>query len=212
MLRFFHTNDNSVMAHSNSSALLVFIKNPEKGKVKTRLAATVGDDKALAIYKALMNHTRNIALATNANRLLFYSQQINNKDKWSNEDFQKHLQAEGDLGTKMKLAFATAFKEPQKVIIIGSDCASLTPDIVAEAFIKLETTDFVIGPAMDGGYYLLGMRSFEPSVFDNIEWSTESVFEDTVKAIEKLGKTYTLVEELSDIDYEEDWKRYGWEL
>lgn len=197
---------------NNKTALLVFIKNPEKGKVKTRLAATVGDDKALAIYKALMDHTRNVALATNTNRLLFYSQHINLEDNWSNEDFQKELQAEGALGTKMKFAFVRAFRNARKVVIIGSDCASLTPDIVGDAFAQLSDHDFVIGPAMDGGYYLLGMRSFEAAVFENIAWSTASVFPDTVKIIENLGKTYTLLPELSDIDYEEDWEKWGWDL
>ena len=198
--------------NNNPTSLLIFIKNPEKGKVKTRLAATVGDDKALAIYIALMEHTRNIALATNTNRLLFYSQHLNFEDQWSNEDFQKSLQVEGDLGSKMKAAFATAFEHSQKAIIIGSDCASLNAEIVADAFAKLDDHDFVIGPAMDGGYYLLGMRSFEPAVFDDMEWSTESVFSDTVKTIEGLGKTYGLLPELSDIDFEEDWEKWGWEL
>jgi len=197
---------------SNNSALLIFIKNPEKGKVKTRLAATVGDDRALAIYKALMGHTRNIALATNAERLLFYSEHINLNDKWSVADFQKSLQVKGDLGSKMKAAFANAFKKSQRVVIIGSDCASLTSDIVADAFAKLDSNDFVIGPAMDGGYYLLGMRSFQPAVFENIEWSTASVFPDTLKNIEGLGMTCGLLPELSDIDYEEDWDRWGWDL
>ncbi len=200
------------MQKNNTTALITFIKNPEKGKVKTRLAATVGEDKALAIYKALMGHTRNVALATNANRLLFYSQWINFEDKWSNEDFQKALQAEGDLGVKMKTAFATAFEDNQKVVIIGSDCASLTPDIVSDAFTKLEGHDFVIGPAMDGGYYLLGMSYFEPRVFNDIAWSTDAVFPDTMKVIEGLGKTCGLLPELSDIDFEEDWERWGWEL
>ena len=107
------------MKNNSTTALITFIKNPEKGKVKTRLAATVGDDKALVIYKALMEHTRNVALATNTNRLLFYSQQINLEDKWSNGDFQKALQADGDLGVKIKTAFATAFEQNEKVIIIG---------------------------------------------------------------------------------------------
>ncbi|MFK7807608.1 MAG: TIGR04282 family arsenosugar biosynthesis glycosyltransferase [Saprospiraceae bacterium] len=200
------------MFNNSSTALIVFIKNPQKGKVKTRLAATVGDDKALAIYKALMDHTRHIALATDAQRLLFYSQQINSKDNWSNQDFIKHLQTEGNLGIKMKAAFQTAFQNADKVIIIGSDCASLSPDIITEAFAKLETHDFVIGPAMDGGYYLLGMNNYEPAVFEEISWSTESVLKETIRVIETMDKSYTLLVELSDIDYEEDWIKWGWEL
>lgn len=200
------------MQHKAKNALIIFIKNPELGKVKTRLAKTVGAEKALAIYIALMEHTRKIAEALPVARYLFYSQEINQKDNWSSRRFHKDLQIEGDLGVKIATAFHTVFKENEKVVIIGSDCASLTPEIVQVAFDKLDEHPFVIGPAMDGGYYLLGMNQFSPEVFRDIEWSTESVFPTTVERIESLGKTYHLLPTLSDIDYEEDWVKYGWEL
>ena len=194
------------------NALIIFIKNPELGKVKTRLAKTVGDEKALIIYKALMAHTRDIALAVSTDRLLFYSQEIHPNDQWSTTNFKKHLQATGDLGTKMKTAFQQAFQDHQKVVIIGSDCASLTPTIVKVAFQQLDKHDFVIGPALDGGYYLLGMNQYMPSVFDGIAWSTDSVLADTKQRIKDLKKDYVLLPALSDIDYEEDWIKYGWEI
>ena len=193
-------------------ALLTFIKNPEKGKVKTRLAKTVGDDKALAIYKALLEHTRKIALAIKADRFLFYSQRINPTDNWSEKNFLKLVQVDGDLGFKMQEAFRHAFQTHQKVVIIGSDCASLTPSIVEEAFKQFDQHDFVIGPALDGGYYLLGMNSFYPAVFDGITWSTSTVLEETQQRIRSLQKTSYLLPALSDIDYEEDWEKYGWEV
>lgn len=195
-----------------SNALIIFIKNPEKGKVKTRLAKTVGDDQALRIYLALLEHTRRIALSLDAERYVFYSSFIAEDDDWLARDFRQALQASGDLGQRMIAAFQTAFQEHQKVVIIGSDCASLTSEMVEAAFQRLDEHDFVIGPAIDGGYYLLGMRSFEPSVFQDIEWSTESVFTETVARIKRLNKTYALLSELSDIDYEEDWAKYGWEI
>ena len=191
--------------------LLIFIKNPIKGKAKTRLAATVGDDEALRIYKELLRHTRETATDIDANRYLSYSFFIDENDEWSNELFQKSLQISGNLGLKMKTAFEDAFaKGNQKVVAIGSDCASLTTEIVKEAFDKLETHDFVIGPADDGGYYLLGMRTFAPTVFDDVVWSTEQVLPKTIENIQHLNKTYDLLPTLSDIDYEEDWKKYGW--
>jgi rSAM/selenodomain-associated transferase 1 len=194
-----------------SNGLLTFIKNPIKGKAKTRLAATVGDDEALRIYKELLKHTRQIAMAVDVNRYLFYGFFIDKTDDWSNDDFQKFLQIDGDLGDKMKDAFEKIFADGnQKVVIIGSDCASLTPEIVADAFKQLDNHDFVIGPADDGGYYLLGMNSFEPTVFDNMVWSTEEVLSQTITNIEALNKDYTLLTVLSDIDYEEDWKKHGW--
>lgn len=200
------------MQETKKNALIVFIKNPEIGKVKTRLAKTVGNEKALAVYKALMEHTRKIAEALPVNRRLFYSQFINESDNWSRKKFQKDLQIEADLGTKMATAFHTVFKKNDKVVIIGSDCASLTPEIVQTAFDRLDDFPFVIGPAMDGGYYLLGMTEFTPSVFSDIEWSTETVCSTTIERINSLGKTYFLLPELSDIDYEEDWIKYGWDL
>lgn len=191
--------------------LLIFIKNPIKGKAKTRLAATVGDNEALRIYLELLQHTRNIATQIDAKRNLFYAHFIDNKDEWNNSDFDKQLQINGDLGEKMTAGFQAVFeKKATKAVIIGSDCASLTTDIVTEAFAKLDTHDFVIGPADDGGYYLIGMRAFSPEIFENIAWSTEAVFPQTVDIITKNNKTYALLPTLSDIDYEEDWKKYGW--
>ncbi len=193
------------------NALLIFIKNPIKGQAKTRLAATVGDEEALRIYKELLRHTRQIAQKTTTQRYLFYSHFIDNNDEWSNDSFNKKLQIDGDLGQKMAAGFQEAFNNQlEKVIIIGSDCASLTTDIVENAFKALEKTDFVIGPAEDGGYYLLGMRIFSPSLFENIEWSTPQVFTQTINRIKVLDNTYSLLPTLSDIDYEEDWKKYGW--
>lgn len=200
------------MQLEEKSALIIFIKNPEKGKVKTRLAKTVGDDKALAIYIALMEHTREIAEALPIQRYLFYSQHVNENDKWKREKFHKLLQIEADLGMKMARAFRHVFEENDKVVIIGSDCASLTPEIVADAFEKLNDYPFVIGPAIDGGYYLLGMNQFTPEIFGNIEWSTELVLPTTIQRIESINKNYYLLPTLSDIDFEEDWNKYGWEL
>lgn len=183
------------------------------GKAKTRLAATVGEERALAIYKELLRHTREIATQTEANRLLFYSHFIDEKDEWPAEDFQKNLQIDGDLGEKMGEGFQIAFgQKASKVIIMGSDCASLTPEIASQAFEVLDNHDFVIGPADDGGYYLIGMKTFSPTIFENIDWSTELVFSQTVKVIEQLNRTYGTLPTLSDIDYEEDWIKHGWDF
>jgi rSAM/selenodomain-associated transferase 1 len=138
---------------------------------------------------------------------LYYSNFIDAKDNFSENDFTKCLQTGDDLGKRMSNAFAEAFKTHQKVVIIGSDCAELSSEIVSEAFAALETHDFVIGPAEDGGYYLLGMSAFYPEVFDNIEWSTETVLPHTILNINNLGKNIAYVKTLSDLDNEEDWKR-----
>ena len=144
--------------------------------------------------------------------MLFYSSFIDKNDQWDETVFEKQLQKGDDLGTRIKNAFELAFHSNSKVVIIGSDCPSLSFEIVGEAFKALDRSPFVVGPAMDGGYYLIGMNSFEPSVFDNIDWSTDKVFDQTIEAIKKLNKSCYLLPELSDIDFEEDWEEYGWDL
>ncbi len=200
------------MNNPNNRVLLTFIKNPELGKVKTRLAQTVGNERALRIYKSLMEHTRKISEAVSAQRLLFYSEWINNADSWSPEHFEKFLQPEGDLGNRMITAFSKGFEKGSSVVIIGSDCPGLSSELINQAFEHLEKKDFVIGPALDGGYYLIGMRAFEPDVFSNINWSTDTVKSETLAIIKDLDKSVAELPPLSDIDYEADWLKYGWEV
>lgn len=197
---------------ANRPVLIIFIKNPEKGKVKTRLAASVGEDRALAIYKSLLDHTRKCALAVPADRLLFYSQTIAEQDNWSSANFQKRLQHSGDLGDRITAAFQQGFSVGNKVMIIGSDCPQLSGDLIAEAFQALDKHDFVIGPALDGGYYLLGMNHFTPEVFADIVWSTDQVAAQTRIKMQAAGGTIFELPALSDVDYAEDWQKYGWEL
>lgn len=172
-----------------NQALIIFIKNPELGKVKTRLAATVGDEKALLIYMELLKHTQQIACAVEANRLLFYSKFMDTNDNWDNQAFQKQLQQGSDLGERMQAAFEQALVQHEKAVIIGSDCAALTPAIIENAFQALDTHDFVVGPAEDGGYYLLGMKQVEPTLFQKMEWSTDQVLPETLKRMEQSKLT-----------------------
>lgn len=195
------------------NTLLIFIKNPQLGKVKTRIAETAGAERALQIYLKLLRHTRELALQVDAQRLLFYSDFVNETDDWQSVDFQKFVQGGADLGERMRVAFQGAFSFlATKVVIIGSDCALLTAEIIETAFQKLEEVPFVIGPATDGGYYLLGMNAYQPEVFENITWSTESVLSATLERIQQLQKNYFLLPTLPDIDYESDWEQYGLQM
>ena len=195
------------------NTLLIFIKNPEKGKVKTRLAQTLGAEQALKIYHELLRHTRKVALGVDARRMLFYSDFIDEEDEWSPQDFQKMVQHGADLGERMSNAFLLGLISPEdKAVIIGSDCPLLSPEVIYTAFQKLEEYPFVVGPATDGGYYLLGMRQHTPALFQEMEWSTNQVLPLTLEKIEQLGAAYFILPELPDIDYEEDWKKYGWEV
>jgi len=186
--------------------LLIFIRNPVLGKVKTRLARTMGDAEALRIYHILLEKTRAAALDVSAERWLWYSDFADLLDDWSNADFYKKIQHSGDLGERMEAAFGDAFDTgANKVVIIGSDCQDLTGGILQQAFDALDDSHFVLGPVPDGGYYLLGMKQLEPSVFHDIEWSTDSVRARTLEKIRLVGLTCALLPELMDVDTEADW-------
>ena len=191
-------------------SLIIFIKNPALGKVKTRLAATIGDEAALAVYHKLSHRAREVALALDVPRHLFYSDFIDGKDDWDNTLFIKKLQAGEDLGERMHLAFVDTLQTSDKAVIIGSDCPLLTPEIVQLALDQLDEYPFVLGPALDGGYYLLGMRKPSPELFENMEWSTEDVAKITLERMAESGASCYLLPALPDIDVEEDWRVYGW--
>lgn len=191
------------------NALLIFIRNPELGKVKTRLAGDLGNEEALRIYNRLLEHTRKVAQSVPVERFLFYSNFVDQQDNWPVKDFRKALQPSGDLGDRMQQAFEQALASCERAVIVGSDCPGLTQDILQTAFDQLGTHDFVIGPAMDGGYYLLGMKRLTPELFQNMTWSTDQVFRETTDRMAARGGTYYQLPTLSDIDYAEDWEKYG---
>jgi rSAM/selenodomain-associated transferase 1 len=186
-------------------ALIIFVRNPEAGKVKTRLAATIGNEYALKVYVELLRHTRKITEDLPVRKLLFYAESIAENDNWPAGKFNKYLQPEGDLGKRMEEAFEKAYSEgASKVIIIGSDCYELTSELLEQAFAELHSTDAVIGPAADGGYYLMGFSALNRSVFREKNWSTNTVFQDTVHDLEKAGLTYKVLPVLNDVDEEID--------
>jgi uncharacterized protein len=188
------------------NALIIFVRNPELGKVKTRLAATMGEEKALQIYKELLKHTFTITNTIAANKYVFYFDTIKEFDLWSEEGYFKRLQAGSDLGRKMKSAFEELFAEGYvKVVIIGSDCFELTTGIIEEAFYKLAHYDMVIGPANDGGYYLMGMKKIHPLIFENKTWSSRMVYSATLDDFEKNNILYYELPMLTDVDTEADW-------
>lgn len=187
------------------NALIIFVRNPEQGKVKTRLAATVGDETALSIYKKLLAHTLHIATAVEADKFIFYAEKIIEHDIWSKEHFCKFKQADGDLGNRMLHAFEIVFSKGYgQSMIIGSDCYELTSAIIEQGFEQLQRNDVVIGPANDGGYYLLGMKKLHPQIFTNKHWSTNTVCAETVHTICELQLSYNTLPVLNDVDEEKD--------
>ncbi|MEM6397658.1 MAG: TIGR04282 family arsenosugar biosynthesis glycosyltransferase [Bacteroidota bacterium] len=196
------------------AALIIFVKNPIPGKTKTRLAEDVGNDAALAMYGQLMDHTRRQALKlTGIERLLYYSDFIPDHDMWSMGGFERRVQSGEDLGQRMLSAFEEVFKEgAERVVIIGSDCPGVDSDLLVEAFAHLKDNDLVLGPALDGGYYLLGMKQPQPTLFQDMNWSTETVAKETRKRAKNEGLSLFKLPTLSDVDYLEDWLNYGWDL
>ena len=187
--------------------LLVFTRNPELGKVKTRLAKTVGNATALKIYTFLLKRTRDIVVKVSADKAVYYSVKVRENDIWDASIFQKHQQVGEDLGIRMLHAFKNGFKAGyEKVIIIGSDLYDLTSETIENAIIALENNEVVIGPAEDGGYYLLGMNSLEEKIFKNKDWGTETVRKDTLKDLK--DKKVFLLGELNDVDIFEDIKHH----
>ncbi len=187
----------------SKNLLLIFTRNPELGKAKTRLAKSVGDETALEIYKFLLNRTKEVTQDLSCDKAVYYSVKVRNNDIWDAKVYQKHQQEGEDLGFRMQNAFQNSFNIGyDKVMIIGSDLYDLTPNHINEAFNKLDNNDVVIGSAEDGGYYLLGMKNLQPNIFENKAWGTETVRKDTLNDLQKVS--VHLLEELNDVDVIED--------
>ena len=187
----------------DAAALIIFVRNPVLGKVKTRLAATIGNEKALAVYKHLLQYTRRITQNLSVTKFVFYADEINTDDLWNG--YKKQLQSGNDLGERMKNAFEELFLQGfNKICIIGSDCYDLKEAIVKTAFEKLAEADVVIGPVTDGGYYLLGLKKVVAEFFINKQWSTSGIFAETCKEAKLLQLSVSELPLLNDIDEEKD--------
>jgi rSAM/selenodomain-associated transferase 1 len=184
--------------------LILFYRNPELGKVKTRLAATIGDEKALAVYFLLTHHTMTVAAPVPCDKIIYYSDFVDTEDNWPSKIFQKSLQQGFGLGDRMMHAFREGFRNYKSICIIGTDCFELTQEILEDAFGQLETHDAVIGPARDGGYYLLGMNRLHPEFFHDKSWSSDLVAAATMNDFRKLGLRFTELPLLTDVDQEKD--------
>ncbi|MBT8281453.1 MAG: TIGR04282 family arsenosugar biosynthesis glycosyltransferase [Muriicola sp.] len=191
------------MKDENSCLLLIFTRNPELGKCKTRLAASVGDKAALEIYTFLLQHTVKVTLPLKAQKTVYYSDKLGVNDLWDEKEYHKKLQQGNDLGERMANAFQEGFNAGYKrIIVIGSDLFDLSTDDLITAFDKMQSCDFVLGPASDGGYYLLGMTRFVPEVFKGKNWGTASVLEDTINDLRH--ENYCLLTVKNDVDVLED--------
>ena len=153
----------------------------------------------------LLEQTFQVTLPVLAEKKLYYSEFVQNMDQFNDLVYEKHIQKGDGLGDKMYNAMKHSFGEwAGKVVLIGSDCFELNSGIIEEAFKALEESDYVLGPAKDGGYYLIGMKELNLEIFQNKEWSAENVFLDTLLDIKNQEKSHYLLPTLSDVDTEED--------
>lgn len=187
------------------NALIIFIRNAEKGKVKKRLAKSIGDDKSLEVYKYLLQHVRDVTLCCKCNLFVFYSDYIHVSDVFDDNVFSKHLQEGNDLGERMMNAFKKVFDLGlRNICITGSDCYTLQTETIDNAFEKLHENKVVIGPSTDSSYYLLGMSSLSTDLFLNKNWGTSTVLNDTLNTISKEGLSFFQLPTLLKINTAED--------
>jgi rSAM/selenodomain-associated transferase 1 len=198
------------MALLSTTALVIFVRNPVTGQVKTRLAKDIGDERALAIYLQLLQHTLEITRSLSFRKFIYYADEVSDYDLWSVPGYTKRKQRGNDLGERMLNAFKELFDQGfTRIIIIGSDCLQLNTDTLERAVALLESNSAVIGPASDGGYYLLGLTKFYPELFKDKPWSTDQVLSKTIDDFINQGISYTLLEELNDIDDATDLEENG---
>ena len=185
--------------------LIVFVKNIKLGKVKTRLAKSIGDDGAFEVYKELVSITEAETKRLYNVDVHIYFSDIIIESKWPS--FEKFVQEGNDLGERMKSAFQDGFTEGyQRIIGVGSDLPDLSADIMNEGLQALEEVETVFGPSEDGGYYLLGMNKMINCIFENKMWSTEGLLAATTEELENKNISVKLLAELNDIDNIEDLK------
>ncbi|HET7462289.1 MAG TPA: TIGR04282 family arsenosugar biosynthesis glycosyltransferase [Longimicrobium sp.] len=185
------------------------MRAPQAGRVKTRLAAEIGDQAALRVYRRLAEHAVQEARAVGGDvalRIHFTPVDAGEAvGAWLGGGAEYLPQADADLGGRMEAAFRAAFAAGhRRVVIIGSDLPGLSADVLRDAFRRLDSHPAVLGPARDGGYYLLGLRGMVPEIFRDIPWSTGAVFERTVQRLAARGITPARLPVLGDVDVAAD--------
>lgn len=200
-----------------SQRLLVFARLPELGQVKTRLAAEIGDERALAVYEAMLRDVLgNVGESTGETEIEFLWPPTPSANGAAlRRAFAHHavaMQTGADLTDRLSMALSERFffHRTQKIIAIGVDDPVLPRELIDHAFALLDSCEYVVGPAEDGGYYLIGCRAptFDPAIFQNIAWGTSTVLAATMERIASLGRTVALLPQRYDIDTRADLDRF----
>lgn len=182
----------------NKDLVIVFVKNIKLGKVKTRLAKTIGNQGAFEVYKELVSVTENATKTIDSDICIYFSEVIVNT-KWKNAN--KAVQEGNDLGERMKNAFLKGFQDGYKrIVLIGSDLPDINASHIQNGIDALNQSEVVFGPAEDGGYYLVGMSNLHTNIFENKPWSQSNLLKETLQELHKLNVSVSTLETLNDID------------
>ncbi len=194
----------------DSEKLIVFLKAPRPGTVKTRLAETIGAGPACAAYQQLIGTLLGRLQSLRAVELCYSPDDaLAEVEPWLREGWVAAAQGDGDLGQRLESAFKRSFAGgAERVVVIGSDCPAVTAEDVGRAWAALRMHDVVLGPASDGGYWLIGLRKVESSLFHDIPWSTEGVFAASMRRITRRGLSVHVLRQLTDVDTERDWRDF----
>ena len=195
------------------ACVLFYVKYPEEGQVKTRIAGTLGDERAAELYRHLVADMLGVLAGVDAPLFLCYIPAGAKKRlaRWLGQGYRYVPQRGGDLGERMSNSFMYAFSRGYgRAVLIGSDIPELSVPIVRRALEALTANDAVLGPATDGGYYLIGFRreGFRPEVFAGMQWGSDRVLADTLKVLQHSGTSCALFPALDDVDTMEDLMRY----
>jgi len=182
--------------------VIVFVKNKKLGKVKTRLAKTIGNEGAFKVYSELVNLTEKATENLSVDKRIYFSESIE-KNQWINDN--KYVQSGIDLGERMKNAFKKGFEDGYKrIVLIGSDLPELTTNHINKGLASLKQHEVIFGPAEDGGYYLIGLSKMNNFIFENKPWSESNLLEETLNELKNKSITFATLDTLNDIDTYED--------
>lgn len=186
----------------SKALVIVFVKNIKLGKVKTRLAKTIGNQGAFEVYSELVKVTEKASKNLSADKRIYFSEAIV-ESQWKND--YKAIQQGADLGERMKNAFKKGFEDGyDRIVLIGSDLPDITANHINQGLKALKENEVVFGPAEDGGYYLIGLSKMHDFVFNNKPWSEVHLLKETLKELKEKQVTFTTLETLNDIDTYED--------